>query len=747
MALPTDSAPRSRTLQILVPLFLISVLGLFVELMLIRWISTEIRIFAYLQNTVLVVCFLGLGMGCWTCRQPANFTTMLGALVALVGLLSWNQSRAILASVTTTFSALQDFLIWEPSAVKDQTWGYVLIGLSLLITLMLMFVVWLVFLPIGRVLGRLLEECPRPILAYSVNILGSLLGILLFVGVSAWYLHPVVWCGVAAALCLPFVNLKSLWPWLLLPALVALGWLSDRTPSVRPVEEIQHSESAALVWSPYQKLNLRRVEQAGDSKAHVSYHLLVNDTPYMDFKNLNVEEVAKHPSIFDPKLRGLSQYDLPSLLRPGARNMLVVGAGGGNDVAGGLRHGIKRIVAVEIDPAIIELGKKFHPEHPYASPMVTVVNDDARAYFVNSDEKFDLIVFGLLDSHTTTAMTNSRLDHYVYTLESLEQAKRRLADGGLVVLSFEANKPYIADRMASALKQTFGQDPIHFRVPMSPYGYGGVLFVVGNLAGARAQIESNPRLQAAISEWQAKSNYQLTGATVLCTDDWPYIYLEQPGIPSLYFLLIGMMIILFVVCLWRLETPGLFRNWVRPHWHFFFLGAAFMLLEVQNVSKAAVALGNTWDVNAVIIASILVLILFANLMASLWPRLPLFPVFVLLIGSCVGLYFVDLARFAALPYLTRALVVGGLTSVPMLFSGIVFIRSFAVIAGKDTALGANLLGSLVGGLLQTLTFLTGIKALLLIVAGLYFLAFLTRPRPANLARGTITEGIAASGAA
>ena len=59
-------------------LFVVSVLGLFLELMLIRWISTEIRIFAYLQNTVLVVCFLGLGMGCWTCRQPVSVRASFG---------------------------------------------------------------------------------------------------------------------------------------------------------------------------------------------------------------------------------------------------------------------------------------------------------------------------------------------------------------------------------------------------------------------------------------------------------------------------------------------------------------------------------------------------------------------------------------------------------------------------------------------------------------------------------------------
>jgi len=72
-------------------------------------------------------------------------------------------------------------------------------------------------------------------------------------------------------------------------------------------------------------------------------------------------------------------------------------------------------------------------------------------------------------------------------------------------------------------------------------------------------------------------------------------------------------------------------------------------------------------------------------------------------------------------------VVGGLTSLPMLFSGILFIRSFAAAERKDQALGANLFGALLGGLLQSITFLTGIQALLLIVAGFYTAAWLTRP--------------------
>src|SRR5580704_17710565 len=65
-------------------LFLVSVAGLFLELMLIRWIGSELPIFGFLQNAVLVVCFLGLGMGCWTCRQPVAIRDVLVPLAVLV---------------------------------------------------------------------------------------------------------------------------------------------------------------------------------------------------------------------------------------------------------------------------------------------------------------------------------------------------------------------------------------------------------------------------------------------------------------------------------------------------------------------------------------------------------------------------------------------------------------------------------------------------------------------------------------
>jgi len=44
-------------------IILISFISLFLELLIIRLVGTEIRIFAYLSNLVLLAIFVGLGLG------------------------------------------------------------------------------------------------------------------------------------------------------------------------------------------------------------------------------------------------------------------------------------------------------------------------------------------------------------------------------------------------------------------------------------------------------------------------------------------------------------------------------------------------------------------------------------------------------------------------------------------------------------------------------------------------------------
>ena len=697
-------------------ILLISVLSLYLELLFIRWIGTEIRIFAYLQNTILMVCFLGLGLGMFTSSKPIHIRQSLILIILLLLLMAIPITRSVLGKISEMLSVLGDFVIWSQLTTNDIQTTIILLIIGLSLTYFTLILIVDIFVPIGRILGRLMNNHSDAIWAYSVNIFGSVLGTWTFVLLSFFSQPPFVWFLFAGVFWAGFI----LWSkpgrninFALLVTAVILSWFAGRVPG-----------SFKEIWSPYQKLTVKAssVDEIGE------YVINVNNIGYQEIINLSDDHVSANPGIFSPELIGFSQYDLPLLFHPNPKSVLLVGTGSGNDVAGALRHNVLTITAVEIDPAIILIGRELHPEMPYLSPRVQLVNDDARSFLSTTAQMYDVIAFGLLDSHTTTSMTNARLDHYVYTKESILQAKSRLNEGGIIVLNFYARRPFIVSRIQKVLSEVFNHPPLILRIPYSPYGRGGVMFVTGDLRNVQKQLDQNVPLANYIGQLQDNQSTQLSNTIKITTDDWPYLYLEAPKIPTLYYLLTGLMVLVFIRSSrkWDASINVSFTN--RPFWHFFFLGSAFLLLEVQNISKASVVLGNTWQVNAVIITSVLGMALIANWIAYKFPKLPLAPVYILLIATCLGLYFVDLARFAFLPYSLKAAIVGGLTSLPMLFSGIVFIRSFTVTDNKSNALGANLIGALIGALLQSVTFVTGIKALLIIVAIFYILAVLTRPR-------------------
>lgn len=398
----------------------LSVVGLYVELLLIRWIGTEIRIFAYLQNTILVVCFLGLGAGFFTSRRPPWPLFGLANLGLLVVLLSVPLTRSILALTSTYLAAFGDFYIWFPEESARPIHD---IACGLLMTAFVMAIVVNVFLPVGRALGRWMDEAGKPLVAYSVNVAGSLVGTWLFVVLGVFGLPPWTWFLVLGLLLLPVVFAHRR-PWLT----GALAFLPLVATFV--AGRVDQGET---VWSPYQKLVF--IRNANLNNTPGIGMVTVNNVGYMALIDLRPTADHSNRALYPPELEGLSQYDLPTLLHPHPDDVLIVGAGAGNDVAGALRNGATSVTAVEIDPSIIEFGRRYHPEHPYDDPRVSIVNDDARAFFANTTRRFDVISFGLLDSHTTSVLTNTRLDHYVYTVESLKQARRLLREGGVLTLS------------------------------------------------------------------------------------------------------------------------------------------------------------------------------------------------------------------------------------------------------------------------------------------------------------------------
>ena len=144
-----------------------------------------------------------------------------------------------------------------------------------------------------------------------------------------------------------------------------------------------------------------------------------------------------------------------------------------------------------------------------------------------------------------------------------------------------------------------------------------------------------------------------------------------------------------------------------------------MLLEAQIVSKMALLFGTTWVVNAVVVSGLLCLIVAANAVYGALPRIPLAVAYAGLFLSLAAMYAVPLQKLFFESWMLRALIATLVLCTPVFFAGIIFISSFARAGFRGSALGSNLFGSLLGGLLESSSLWFGLKSLTVIAALLY----------------------------
>lgn len=706
VAIPEEPGARRRML------LLVSFASLFFELLVIRWISVEVRVFAYFKNLALIACFLGFGIGVYLARRRVQMLLAPLALVmlALVLRFPWYHKDALLRSLPQAISGFDDFLLWG-TYVERMAWfglrgGHLLAGLFVIT--MLFSLAALVFVPMGQAIGEILNREPGANLAYSLNVAASLGGIWFFTGLSALSLPPEIWFGLGLAALLPlwWRDRASLLAVLAL-SLVVVAVVRERDPE------------STVIWSPYQKLRLWVTHVMENRPAR--WVLEVNNAGYQQMLDHSEGFLARNPELLRGESARMVGYNLPFRFRPQAARVLIVGSGLGNDVAGALRNTGGEIVAVEIDPAIWRLGRQLHPERPYDSPRVRTVINDARNFFQTTNEKFDLIIFGLLDAHTLgSAYTNVRLDNYVYTRESLARAASLLNPGGVMVLKFQVDRDFIGERIATTLRDVFGRPPLCF---YSPYGWStqSTVFVGQQDGAATAALQSDAELAALVA---ARARHYRAGHTQPTTDDWPYLYHRGRSIPQVYLLL---SVVLFVLTLLFLRQQAGMPARIEPH--FFFLGLAFLLLEVQVISRLALFFGATWQVNSLVITAVLVMILLANLVAARWPgvRRAAYPA---LVATLLLTYLLPAEKlFFGLRWLD-GLLLSALFTLPVFFAGLIFISSFERAAHREVAFGSNLAGAVAGGLLECLSFVIGVRALLLIAMAAYGASWITQAKTA-----------------
>jgi spermidine synthase len=663
-------------------LFFASFLALYFELVIIRYLSSEIREFAYLKNLPLVASFFGLGLGMVLGKKEKLFSFLFPfSAIALFSLIHWAPSLGL---THIPFPAA-DYVIWGNGAASMQN-PFIRLLLYVGIVSLISALVVFFCIPLGSRIGSLLSEMP-PLKGYFFDLSGSIAGIAAFTAISFFDTPPWLWLAIGFVPLMIFYRKNQV-------AVVAFATLCGI---------IALTASPAL-WSPYYRITLENGNiLPGETEPSVRY-LSVNYDYHQKILDLSDTFFAKHPGA-EPNTSAKITYDFPYLANPVAKNVLILGAGTGNDVASALRHGAQHVDAVEIDPVILDLGRKYHPEHPYDSPRVTTHLDDARAFLSQTKNKYDLIVFAYLDSHTLLASSSSlRLDNYVYTEESLSEARKLLEPQGTMVLAFGAGTTFVGSRLYHMLDDVFNSPP---KAYFTNYDGGGVVFVSGQQAES-PQLASIPVINAELE----KNPY----GGIVATDNWPFLYLRDRTFPVSYSI-VFILVILAWLFSWKsleMESVSTFENL-----HFFALGAAFMLLETRAVTELSLLLGSTWIVNTVAIIAFLAMAVTANflLMRSDPPRKLIYS---LLFASLALSIFFPLHLLSSLPMASKVIGGGIILSLPVFFSGMLFSRAFRSTTRPGQALGINLLGALIGGVAEN-TVMIGGTMLLGALAVLFYL--------------------------
>jgi spermidine synthase len=689
---------------------LVTMVSLLLELIMIRWLASVFPVFSFFKNFTLLACFLGLGAGYAVAEKqpcaPALVLPMLALFVGIITLLRYDIGATTDLFVglpmqeQTSISIWMDRLDWLALFRKSLP-IYLLLDTSFVLCACICY-------PIGQLCGKLLGSTDA-LKAYGLNLVGSIVGVMVLFVMSLFWLPPVVWFTAVGGVLLFFVLARdsrlSLGVASFCVLLTVLSW------PVQP--EIQR------LYSPYQLLE-KMVKSDG------LMNILSGGAYYQKVFNFS-DNMRAHESEADRYVR--AYYEFPFNFKTRPERVAIVGAGSGNDVAAALRMGASHVDAIEIDPAIAFLGKSHHPEHPYDDPRVTLHINDARNFFRTAHERYDLIIYGVLDSHTSIShASNLRVDSYVYTREGITEAFKLLKPEGVMSIAFALPNESLGFKLSHILRAMPGAGkPLAVHV-----GYDSELTTAFITQKGRDAVVPDAKTLAAFGFADVSDHFaQAYPEESLPTDDWPFFYMIKRTYPSSYMIALGMVLLLSYTFVRK--TIGWTEPIERSYLPFFFLGAGFMLVETKAITELGLHLGGTWFVVAATIIMVLVMAFLANLMVQrkLVPRTGV--AYVGLLASLLVGYFVarnhELIAFSS-PF-ASLIASCVLLTIPLFFSGMVF----STLIGKpdvniSTALAYNLMGALFGGLMEYNSMYFGFAFLYLLAIAFYVLAWLFSVQPA-----------------
>lgn len=358
---------------------------------------------------------------------------------------------------------------------------------------------------------------------------------------------------------------------------------------------------------------------------------------------------------------------IPYVMRPGAKT-LIIGAGGGWDVARALASGSRDVTGVEINPIIAETIMRRRFAHLsrgiYLRPEARVVVEDGRSFARRSREQYQVIQATLVDTWASTAAGAFALsENNLYTVEAFRDYLNRLTPDGLAAFTrWGFNPPRESLRLISlaieALKQVGETDPARhvivgregsvegwgatdtLLISRKPFTEADIELARRGFAAAGGRIVYDPTPDTPANpfrellqhpnpaEYQASYEFDITPVTdnrpfffytVQPRDIWKFLtrqsrdsadYKINRAVPLLF----GLMLISLVATVVILALPPVLLGTRLPRergvlpflLYFVFIGAGYILVEVALIQKFVLFLGHPTYALTVVIFSMLV---------------------------------------------------------------------------------------------------------------------------------------------
>lgn len=344
-------------------------------------------------------------------------------------------------------------------------------------------------------------------------------------------------------------------------------------------------------------------------------------------------------------------------------DVMVIGSGGGSDVKAALLYGQRHVTGVEINPIVLHAANGVFGDftgHLDRNPRVTFVNDEARSYIARTNKRYGIIEISLIDTWAAqSAGAYALSENSLYTTNAWDLYFRRLEPGGVLSVTRFYTFPgastplemYRTTALAAQALENIGvKDPrshiLIYRAPINGYGVSLATILVSpqpfsaaDRAAVQARADSmhlDPVLTPTASITPMFAKLAAPGGPGPAvrsiaedisppTDNHPFFFqmanldtfLQGAGFsdslvtrPVLVLALLAVAVLLlaflFIVVPLLFTTKRSEHRGMLPFYSYFTaIGLGFLLIEVSQLQRLSIFLGNPTYALSVVLFSVL----------------------------------------------------------------------------------------------------------------------------------------------